>query len=121
MRISDWSSDVCSSDLLVLKLLDDFRRDDPQATVEVELVGGREPQLSGTHAGQEQQADTKLGLPAPRVVEPEPLEELGKLRQMQVGVVGHRGLGLGHYVQVRSRIGLHSHDNDQSEKGKTQV
>ncbi len=99
---------------LVLKLLDDLRRDDPQTTVEVELIRGRQPQFAGAHPGQEQQPDAELGLPAARVVEPELLEKFGKLGQMQVRVMVHRRFGLRHHVQVRSRIGFHTLDNDQS-------
>ncbi len=98
---------------LVLELLDDLRRDDPQATVEIELVRGRQPQLAGTHAGQEQQPDAELGLPTTRVVEPELVQELGELRKMQVGVVVHRGLGFGHHVQVGGRIGFQPLHDDE--------
>src|SRR3546814_17817360 len=75
MRISDWSSDVCSSDLhFVLELLDDLRRNDPQAPVKVELFGLGQPQFARAYPGQEQQPDAKMGLPAARVVEPELLK-----------------------------------------------
>jgi hypothetical protein len=73
----------------------------------------RQPQLAGAHPGQEQQPDAKLGLPATGVVEPELLEELGQLGQVQVGVVGHRGLGLGHHVQVGGRIDFQPLGDDQ--------
>ena len=90
----------------VLELLDDLQRDDPQTTVGVELIGGRQPQFAGAHPGQEQQPDAKLGLLVARVVKPELLQELGKLWEMQVRIVVHRRLGFGHHVQVGSRIGL---------------
>src|SRR3546814_14594107 len=41
MRISDWSSDVCSSDLLGDRVLEEA----------VELTGGRVPRADGTGAG----------------------------------------------------------------------
>src|SRR3546814_4461973 len=114
MRISDWSSDVCSSDLhFVLELLDDLRRNDPQAPVKVELFGLGQPQFARAYPGQEQQPDAKLGLPAARVVEPELLKELGHLGQVEIRIVGHRGLGFGHHVQVRGRVDLQPLGDDQ--------
>ncbi|MPM48173.1 hypothetical protein SDC9_94897 [bioreactor metagenome] len=88
----------------VLELLDDLRRDDPQTPIEVELLRFGQPQLARAHPRQEQQPDAKLGLPAPGVVEPELLKELGQLGQVEIGVVGNRRLGLGHHVQVRGRV-----------------
>ncbi len=97
----------------VLELLDDLRRDDPQAAVEVELLRLGQPQLTRAHPRQEQQPDAKLGLPAAGVVEPELLKELGQLGQVQIGVVGHRRLRLGHHVQVRGRVDFQPLGDDQ--------
>ena len=97
----------------VLELLDDLRRDDPQAAVEVELLRLGQAQLARAHPRQEQQPDAKLGLPAPGVIASELLKELGQLGQVQIGVVGHRGLGLGHHVQVRCRVDFQPLGDDQ--------
>ena len=87
--------------------------DDPQAAVKVELRRFGQPQLARAHPRQEQQPDAKLSLPAPRVVAPQFLKELGQFWQVQIGIVGHRRLRFGNHVQVRGRVDFQPLGDDQ--------
>src|SRR3546814_17871971 len=71
MRISDWSSDVCSSDLVPVRGGDDLVVAGPREQLQ-ELLGGRRLLLLGSGVGEdlgavEQRAGDPLGRPLGRV------------------------------------------------------
>ncbi|MGP2933040.1 hypothetical protein ACTVNX_03585 [Serratia nevei] len=85
---------------LELKLLDDFRWDDPEPLIQMELVRGCKSKLTYPSPRQQQQTKPKLGLQHPAVLA-ELLHEFRQFPHPEEGVVLDRGLRGRHDIQIR--------------------
>lgn len=89
-----------------LALLEPGHRDDPQAPVEVELIGRGEAQLAGAYTGEHQQPDAQLRVQAPAVLA-QRLQHDRQLVHAQERVVFDRRQRQRDHFQVPGRVIAH--------------